>query len=163
MINARTLITLVLVSILAGCGGGGSAGSGGETNAPPAQPADASFAEIGDHVVHFNALATDQLSADIAKVYNIVRSKNRAMLNVSVLGSEDGKAVTADVVVKTSNLTGQVKSITMRQINEGDAIYYIGITPVANRETLIFELSITPEGSSQAHEVRFQRQFYTDN
>ncbi len=160
MINARILIFLVLVSILAGCGGGGS---GGETNAPPAQPADASFAEIGDHVVHFNALATDQLSADIAKVYNIVRSKNRAMLNVSVLGREDGKAVTADVVVKTSNLTGQVKNVTMRQINEGDAIYYIGITPVANRETLIFELSITPEGSNLAHEVRFQRQFYTDN
>ena len=161
MIYARTLITLVLVLTIAGCGGGG--GGGGETNAPPAQPADASFAEIGDHVVHFNALATDQLSADIAKVYNIVRSKNRAMLNVSVLGAEDNKAVTADVVVKTSNLTGQVKSVTMRQINEGDAIYYIGITPVANRETLIFDLSITPEGSSQAHEVRFQRQFYTDD
>ena len=161
MINARKLIALVLVLTLAGCGGGG--GGGGDTNAPPAQPADASFVEIGDHVVHFNALATDQLSADIAKVYNIVRSKNRAMLNVSVLGREDNKAVTAEVVVKTSNLTGQVKSVTMRQINEGDAIYYIGITPVANRETLIFDLSITPEGSSTAHEVRFQRQFYTDN
>lgn len=159
MNNARTLFVLVFGFILAACGGGGD----GEASAPPAQPADASHMDIGEHTVHFSALATDQLSAEIAKAYDIVRSKNRAMLNVSVLGRESGKAVPADVVVKTANLTGQAKTVTMRRINEGDAIYYIGITPVANRETLIFDISVTPEGSTNPHNVRFQRQFYTDN
>ena len=158
MIYARTLIVLVLVLTITACGGGG-----GDTSAPPAQPAEASHVEVGNHTVHFSALATDQLSAEVAKTYSIVRSKNRAMLNISVLETNGGKAVPAEVGVNTSNLTGQVKNVTMRRINEGDAIYYIGVTPVANRETLIFDLTITPEGSSQAHEVRFQRQFYTDN
>ena len=159
MNKARTLFVLVFGFIIAGCGGG----SGGEVSAPAAQPAEASHVDIGDHTVHFSALATDQLSAEVAKAYDIVRSKNRAMLNVSVLGREDGKAVPANVIVKTANLTGQAKTVTMRRIDEGDAIYYIGITPVANRETLIFEISVTPEGSTSSHDVRFQRQFYTDN
>lgn len=160
MNNSRTLLVLVFGFIIAGCGGGGSSG---ENGAPAAERADASHKEIGDHTVHFSALATDQLSAEIAKAYDIVRSKNRAMLNVSVISREDGKAVPANVVVKTSNLTGQAKTVTMRRIDEGDAIYYIGITPVANRETLIFEINVTPEGSTASHDVRFQRQFYTDN
>ena len=75
-------------------------------------------------------------------------------------------SVTGDVSVKTVNLTGQLKSVTMRKIEEpGDvvAIYYIGETPVANRETLVFDISVTPEGSKQASDVRFKRQFYTDS
>jgi hypothetical protein len=60
------------------------------------------------------------------------------------------------------NLTGQLKNITMRKIQEQEAIYYIGETPVANHETLIFDLSITPEGSAVTSDVRFKRKFYTD-
>ena len=50
----------------------------------------------------------------------------------------------------------------MRQIDEQDAIYYIGETPVANRETLIFDITVTPEGTTGSSEVRFKREFYTD-
>ena len=64
--------------------------------------------------------------------------------------------------VKTVNLTGQLKNVTMRQIDEGDAIYYIGEVAIANRETLVFDISVTPEGSQIVSDVRFKRQFYTD-
>jgi hypothetical protein len=84
------------------------------------------------------------------------------MLNVSVLKEADNTPVTANVAVKTVNLTGQLKNITMRQINEQESIYYIGEVPVANRETLIFDISVTPEGVDAPSIVRFQRQFYTD-
>ncbi len=50
----------------------------------------------------------------------------------------------------------------MRQIDEGDAIYYIGEVAIANRETLVFDISVTPDGSNQANDVRFKRQFFTD-
>jgi hypothetical protein len=50
----------------------------------------------------------------------------------------------------------------MRQIEEQDAVYYIGETPVANRETLIFDITVTPEGASNPSEVRFKREFFTD-
>jgi hypothetical protein len=84
------------------------------------------------------------------------------MLNVSVLRAADNTPVESSVVVKTVNLTGQLKNVTMRQITEQDAIYYIGETPVANRETLIFDISVIPSGADKPSEVRFKRQFYTD-
>ena len=84
------------------------------------------------------------------------------MLNVSVLRSADNTPVHASVAVKTVNLTGQLKNVTMREITEQNAIYYIGETPVANRETLIFDITVQPEGVDMPSDVRFKRQFYTD-
>jgi len=150
-------MALACLSLLAGCGGPTA-----DPTVPRAQDAGNSFVDIGEHVVHFSALSTDQLPPEVARQYNIVRSKNRAMLNVSVLHRSSGNAVTADVVVKTVNLTGQLKNVTMRKIEEQEAIYYIGETPVANRETLIFDISITPEGMTEAEDVRFKRQFFTN-
>jgi len=153
----KILLALSLLGLVSACGGPGES-----ANVPEAQPAGATSASIGDHVVHFSAQSTDQLPPEVARAYNIVRSKNRAMLNVSVLRSSDNAAVAADVTVKTVNLTGQLKTITMRQISEQEAIYYIGEVAIANRETLIFDISVTPEGADKAADVRFKRQFFTD-
>jgi hypothetical protein len=157
MMATKTIITLSFLALLIACGGPEST-----TTAPVSEPDEASSADIGDHVVHFSAQLTDQLPPEVARTYNFVRSKNRAMLIVSVLDSATNKTVIADVTVKTVNLTGQLKNVTMREIREQEALYYIGETPVANRETLIFDISITPDGSSAPSDVRFKRQFYTD-
>ncbi|NOR37922.1 MAG: DUF4426 domain-containing protein [Woeseiaceae bacterium] len=153
----KILIALPLLGLLSACGGPGESAA-----APEAQPAGASSEIIGDHVVHFSAQTTDQLPPEVARAYSIVRSKNRAMLNVSVLRASDNAAVEAGVTVKAVNLTGQLKNITMRQIDEQNAIYYIGEVAVANRETLIFDISVTPEGEDSPSDVRFKRQFFTD-
>jgi hypothetical protein len=153
----KMLIALSLLGLVSACGGPNES-----ADVPEAQPAGASSADIGDHIVHFSAQSTDQLPPEVARAYSIVRSKNRAMLNVSVLLEADNTSVTAEVTVKTVNLTGQLKNITMRQINEQDAIYYIGEVPVANRETLIFDISVIPEGAESASDVRFKRQFFAD-
>ncbi len=157
MIIKRILITVSLLGLISACGGPDET-----ADIPVAQPAGATSADIGEFVVHFSAQSTDQLPPDVARNYNIVRSKNRAMLTVSVLQAADNKSVTADVPVKTVNLTGQLKNVTMRQVNDGEAIYYIGEVTIANRETLIFDISVTPEGVEKPSEVRFKRQFFSD-
>jgi hypothetical protein len=157
MKNKKILIALSLLGLVSACGGPTESSA-----VPEAQPAGATSTDIGDHVVHFSAQSTDQLPPEVARAYNIVRSKNRAMLSVSVLEEATSKPVAAAVTVKTVNLTGQLKSVTMREINEQDAIYYIGEVPVANRETLIFDISVTPDGSDESSDVRFKRQFFTD-
>jgi hypothetical protein len=159
--NKRTLLTsLSLLALVSACGGPGDSAT-----VPEAQPAGATSADIGNHIVHFSAQSTDRLPPAVAREYNIVRSKNRAMLNVSVLRKPDNLPVAADVSVNTVNLTGQLKNVTMRKIEEpGDivAINYIGDTTVANREVLVFDISIKPEGEESTAEVRFKRQFYSD-
>ncbi|MCI0516825.1 MAG: DUF4426 domain-containing protein [Woeseiaceae bacterium] len=151
------IVTLSLFSAMVACGGPGE-----NATVPEAQPAGASSSDIGSHVVHFSAQLTEQLPPEVARAYDILRSKNRAMLNVAILEADSGRPVTAEVTVKTVNLTGQMKNVVMRKIQEQEAIYYIGETPVANQETLVFDISVTPEGSSEASTVRFKRQFYTN-
>ena len=153
----RAIITLSAIAMFSGCGGPGD-----NATVPTAERAEASDVDIGNHVVHFSAQPTDQLPPEVARAYNIVRSKNRAMLNVSVIEKGTNTPVTAEVTVKTVNLTGQLKNVTMRMIQEQEAIYYIGETPVANQETLIFDISVKPAGVDEASDVRFKRQFYTD-
>ena len=155
--KTRIVIALSWLALLGACGGPGDSAT-----VPEAQPAGASHADIGEHVVHFSAQSTDQLTPEVARAFNIVRSKNRAMLTVSVLREPDNKPVTAAVSVKTVNLTGQLKSVSMRKIEEGEAIYYVGEVAVANRETLVFDISITPEGADRSSDVRFKREFFSD-
>ncbi len=156
----RTLFVLISVLAFTGCGGPGR-----DAAVPEAQPAGATSQDIGEHTVHFSAQTTDQLPPEVARTYNIVRSKNRAMLNVSVIRDADNIPVPATVSVKVVNLTGQLKSVTMlekREPGEVEAIYYIGDTTVANRETLVFDIDVTPEGVDATSRVRFKREFYTD-
>lgn len=153
----KTISTLSCLFLLAACGGPAT-----DATVPVAQPAGATSVDIGEHVVHFSAQSTDQLPPEVARAYNFVRSKNRAMLTVSIIDESTNNATTAEVTVKTVNLTGQLKNVNMRTITEGEAIYYIGETPIANRETLIFDISITPEGIDTATDVRFKRQFFTN-
>lgn len=160
MTLARTLIAWSLLALLSACGGPGDSAT-----VPTAKPAGATSADIGDYVVHFNAQNTDQLTPEIARAYNIVRSKSRVMLNVSIVRKTDNVSVTGNVTVKAVNLTGQLKNVTMRKIDEpGEsvAIYYIGETAIANRETLVFDIRVLPDGEREAAEVRFTREFFTD-
>jgi hypothetical protein len=153
----RTTLALAFLPFFAGCGGPDE-----NATVPRAEPAEATSIDIGDYQVHFNAQLTGQLPPEIARTYNIVRSNNRAMLNVSVIDEETRASVPATVTVKTVNLTGQLKTVNMRRLDEQEAIYYIGETPVANRETLIFDISVTPEDAATPSEVRFKREFFTD-
>ena len=50
----------------------------------------------------------------------------------------------------------------MREIREGEAIYYVAELPVANTETLMFDVEVTLENEEKPLQVRFQRRFSTD-
>lgn len=128
-------------------------------------PATESHRDFGDYVVYFNALNTDQLTPEIASEYGIVRSKSRAMLNVSIHKKEDqGRtvAVTGAVTASATNLTGQLKNIALREIREGDAIYYIGELPIVDGEVLVYTVDVTPSSESSGFTVRFKKQFFVD-
>ena len=146
--------------ILAGCGQDSNQQG---ASVPPAEAAHVSSKNFGDYALHFNAISTDQLQPDIARAYNIARSKNRAMLTVSILKSTGGivgKPVAGTVNVSAANLTGQIKNLTLRQIQDGDAIYYVGDVAIANGETLVFDIDAMPADQMDTFSVRFSRQFF---
>lgn len=130
-----------------------------------ALPASAENAQdFGDYVVHFNALTTDNLPPTVTREYGITRSKNRAMLNVTVLKKvlgTTGQPVSAKVGATVSNLTGQQRDIELREIREGSAIYYIGEFGVNHEENLDFSVVALPEGHDRPLRVQFQQRFFT--
>jgi hypothetical protein len=136
-----------------------------EENEVAVMPGTESAKDFGDYVVHFNALKTDQLTPEIAHQYGIVRSKNRAMLNVSIIKKAEGTlgpGVTGSVSASAINLTGQLKVMSMREIKEGTAVYYIGETPITDGETLIFTVDVTPINEASRFTLRFKKQFFED-
>jgi hypothetical protein len=129
-------------------------------------PATESHKDFGDYVVYFNALNTDQLKPEIAREYEIVRSKSRAMLSVSIhRKGENGQntAVTGAVAASAVNLTGQLKTMTLREIKEAEAIYYIGELAVTDGEVLIYTIDVTPSNDASRYTVRFKKQFFVED
>ncbi len=120
--------------------------------------------DFGDYVVHFNALNTSYLPPSVTREYGLKRSKNRGMINIAVLRKvmgTTGEPVTAEITASATNLAGQKRDIELREVREGNAIYYIGEFPIAHEETLRFTIRVKPDGKLEAHEVKFSHQFFT--
>ena len=130
----------------------------------PAQTSGESFQISGDYELHYNAVRSDSLQPDIARAYGIERSKNKVLLNISVLNKAGGNSVAgdADVHVVTRNLNGQVKDITLRRVAEEQAIYYLGEVSFSGAETLVFDITATPTGSTLPITASLTREFFAD-
>lgn len=115
--------------------------------------------------IHHNAIPSASLEPSIARQYGIQRSKYRGMLNVSIIKSVEGtsgKSSEAVVMAKANNIQGQLISIPMRKIIEGDAIYYIGEFRIADRETLNFEIQVQPKGETHFYTAKLSQEFFID-
>jgi hypothetical protein len=161
---ARKVSLLVTSLVLFGCG---PAPDVDVTNTVEGVlPATESSRDFGDYVVYFNALLTEQLTPDIARQYEIVRSKSRALLNVSIHKKQpDGSstAVTGAVSASAINLNGQLKPMTLREIREEQAIYYIGELAITDAEILIYTIDVTPSNEPSRFTVRFKKQFFVED
>ena len=121
--------------------------------------------QIPGYTIHHNAMTTDMLTPQVAKAYNIQRSKNRGMLNVSVIKEQPGTTgvpVKAKVTATATNLTGQSRDIEMREVLDGDAVYYLADFRVTNQETLDFKLDVQPKGTSNHFQTNLRQQFLTE-
>ncbi len=130
----------------------------------PAQQAE----DIGNYRIHYNALNTNALPPEVAGAYGIQRSGSRAMLNIAVLRKAESTdsmdtPTHAEVSARAINLTGQRREIELQEIEDDEAVYYIGTFRIHDEETLTFTISVQPEGSQQPpQEFSFQQQFFTE-
>ncbi|MCR9261723.1 MAG: DUF4426 domain-containing protein [Pseudomonadaceae bacterium] len=124
-------------------------------------PAHAEQKEIfSDYEVHYILLPTTFLKADIADKYNLRRSKDRALVNVSVLDLQ-GTPVKAEVRGSSENLLGQRQNLTFDEVIEGEAIYYLALLRYADEEFQRVALNVVlPDG--ELAEIKFQQKMYWD-
>jgi hypothetical protein len=90
--------------------------------------------DLGDWEVHYIALNTTFLTPDIAKNYGIVRSRYNALINISVLDRQNKQAQSVVLTGQARNLLGVLKTLSFKQVKEGEAIYYLAVLPFSDRE-----------------------------
>lgn len=120
--------------------------------------------KVPGHTIHHNALSTSLLAPEVARTYGVQRSPNRGLLNLSVIRDvpgTTGTAVPAQIEATSRNLQGQIREIAMREVREGQAIYYLGEFPVEHGETLHFDLKVRPQGAAASYAVTLSQDFYT--
>ncbi|MCW8880076.1 MAG: DUF4426 domain-containing protein [Kangiellaceae bacterium] len=114
---------------------------------------------VGDITIHYNALSTSHLSAEVASQYGITRSGRTGIVNIAV--QNKGKAVIANIFGHGQNLTGQLKNLAFKEIKEENAIYYIAIFTFINGEKLSFDLQVQPEKQGKLIPVQFKQELFT--
>ena len=117
--------------------------------------------EFSKHIVYFNAFPTDSLPPQMTKQYGLKRSKNYAMINISVM--EKGAGVPTGVRSKVTgimkNLMAQSQALEFKEIKEGKAVYYIAQVGVQSKQIVNFFIDIKPEGSDEKYEIKFNKKF----
>lgn len=121
---------------------------------------------FGDYEVHYIGLTTTFIEPDIARAYQIERSRNLGFLNISVIrrsaNEEVGTPVKAEVTGKILNLIGQSSSLEFKEIRETNAVYYINTLRFEEDETYRISLKVKPEGSDRTFDVNFSQRFYEE-
>ena len=119
--------------------------------------------DFGDVVVHYSALATERLLPAMAKTYDIVRSRDRGLVNIAVERKGAGNATMRAAVDGTAvSLSGETVALRFRELAEGGTVSYIAEFPLKAPDTYRFTIAITPEHATTANTLKFSQDFVAD-
>ena len=114
------------------------------------------------HTVRYSTFNSTFVLPEIARAYNIKRSKYESLLNVSVSELGQYGSMPARVEGTVTNLIQQQKMLTFQEIIEQNATYYLAPLRIAGEETVHIELFVTPKGEDQPLRVKFTTKVYQD-
>jgi hypothetical protein len=115
---------------------------------------------FGAYELHFNAIPTGLLEPAVAADYGILRSRNRGLLMVTLL--HEGEPVAAEAVATATDGEQPPQDIPLRQVREGEAVYYLGTFDIDDGERLTFQLRVSPRASTEGpFQASFQQRFHT--
>ena len=123
------------------------------------------FVEDDQYVVHYSAFNSSMLTPEVAKAYDLMRSRQRAVMNVAVQKKmPDGsrKAVMAQLQGYTGALGGSERPLDFKVVTEGDAIYYLAEFLIGNGEKLNFDIKVSPAPDRAPIKVAFSQEFFQD-
>lgn len=118
------------------------------------------YETLGNWDVHYIVINTSFLTAEIARTYGIQRSQYQGLVNISVLDKDSHEAQSVSVMGDATNLLGTKKSLTFKEVKEGDAIYYLAVLPFRDQEQYRFNIDIRHGNEQQT--LKFKHKFYSE-
>ncbi|GAA0855726.1 DUF4426 domain-containing protein [Aliiglaciecola litoralis] len=115
---------------------------------------------LGNWDVHYIAFNTTFLTPEIARANNIQRSSNNTLVNISVLDRTSKQAQEVVITGTARNLLGNTIELDFKQVNEGDAIYYLAVMPFDDEEHYRFKIDLSQQQISQT--LTFEQKLYKE-
>lgn len=105
----------------------------------PAQAVE--VARVGDLEVHCVAVPSTELTPEAAKAYNVAPAPGRGLLTITLMKRTrpgEARSVAGQVYAGAVNQNNFISSIPIREIRDGDEVFYLGEYRVSTPDTLRF-------------------------
>lgn len=119
----------------------------------------------GRYEIFFSTFNTSIVTPKVAKSYGIVRSKSKALVNISVLkNNAEGLQVPVNTTV-----TGQsydlilTKKLDFFEVREQHAVYYLAQFDIEHKIPFYFTINVLPEGEKNPIKVQFKKILWVDD
>jgi hypothetical protein len=117
----------------------------------------------GDYTVYYSVFPSSFLQADIAANLGITRSRDRAVLNVSLRhGKGDASSEQSALVQGTSSDLIHSRPLVFKEVREQGAIYYLAEIRVSSQATLYFDLQVSPNPDDPPLKVSFNQEVFPE-
>lgn len=120
------------------------------------------YKEYGDLTVFFSAFNSSFIQPDIARSYNIVRGKDKGLVNIAVVKKGRAGGIPARVKGTVSNIFGQQQVLEFAEIREEGVVYYLAPFRFDKEDWMTFKIDVSPDADKATHSLTFQRKFYVD-
>lgn len=121
--------------------------------------------DFGEYRVYYSVFNSTFLTPEVAAAYGFTRAKDQALINISLIrhsSSGSSLGLSAQVSGSARNLIGQSTNLNFKEIQEGEATYYLAAFTFADQDPLNFDISVQQDNSSATYEVQFTRTLYAD-
>ena len=118
------------------------------------------YKTLGQWDVHYIVFNTSFLTPEIARAYGLQRSKYQGLVNISVLDKDSHKAQSVSVMGDATNLLGTKKELSFKEVQDGDAIYYLAVLPFRHDEQYRFDIAISHGNDSE--KLTFKHKFFAE-
>ncbi|MFZ2207865.1 MAG: DUF4426 domain-containing protein [Porticoccaceae bacterium] len=123
---------------------------------------DRPFREFGDYRVYYSAFNSSFVSPEVAAAYDIVRGRDRGLVNIAVMPAGTIGGRPAVVNGQVANIFAQSQELKFLEVREGDAVYYLAPFNFENEDSLTFNITVKPNPDMPSYTLSFQRTFYRD-
>ena len=120
--------------------------------------------QSGPYTVYYSLFPSTFLRPEVAAAYGIVRGKNRAVLNVSILervaeGDRETTRGKSALVRGTRSDLIHKTPLEFAEVREQDAVYYLAEVPFGGTSPrLYFELRVEPDPDASPIDISFSKQ-----
>ena len=101
---------------------------------------------FGDTTVYYNAFPSTFLTPDIAREFEVTRSKTNGVLNITL--NKGGKNIAANVQGTVQTGDAKPTPLTFRQVGKNGEINYLAQFPVAGPQTFTFKVDVKAGGAT---------------